>query len=140
MDVGTMNGWRMEHVVPASEIVERIGSAFPLVPMERAYDSETALRYTYADGQGSLGIIASVTKPFCGACSRLRLSPEGQLFTCLFATKGTDLRTPLRDGASDEELSEIVRGMWHKRKDRYSEIRASQPQDADKVEMYYIGG
>lgn len=142
MDVGTKNGWSMEHVVPASEIIDRIGSVFPLVATDRAYDSETALRFTYADGAGSLGIIASVTRPFCGACSRLRLSPEGQLYTCLFATHGTDLRTPLRAGASDEELTAVLRGMWHKRADRYSEDRAEHKPvtDEQKIEMYYIGG
>ena len=141
MDVGNMNGGRMEHVGPASEIVDRIGSMFPLMPIERDYDSETALRFTYADGAGSLGVIASVTKPFCGACSRLRMSPEGQLFTCLFATRGTDLRTPLREGATDAELSALIGTMWHKRKDRYSEQRSSHPHEShDKVEMYYIGG
>lgn len=142
MDVGTKNGWRMDHVVPAVEIIERIGSVFPLIANERQYDSETALRFTYADGGGSLGIIASVSRPFCGACSRLRLSPEGQLYTCLFATNGTDLRTPMRDGASDAALTERLRGMWQRRTDRYSEERAEHKPVTDdkKIEMYYIGG
>lgn len=140
MDVGTMNGWKMEHVVPAKEIVERIHGAFPLEPVPRNYASETALRYRYLDGSGEIGIIASVTMPFCGDCSRMRLSPEGEIYTCLFATKGTDLKTPLRDGATDEELAAIIQNTWGNRADRYSEIRTQIQHPKDKVEMYYIGG
>jgi len=141
MDVGTMNGWRLDDVVPAREIVERIHAVLPLEPIERNYRSEVALRYRYQDGAGEIGLIASVTMPFCGACSRLRLSPEGELFTCLFATQGTDLRAPLRAGASDEELETIIRGIWADRTDRYSEVRAAQTTPRDhKVEMYHIGG
>ena len=140
MDVGTMNGWRMDEVVPAEEIVSRINEVLPLEPIKRNYSSETALRFQYADGGGELGIIASVTKPFCGNCSRMRLSPEGQMVTCLFATEGTDLKTPMRNGASDDELLQIIGGTWHNRTDRYSEIRGSATDDREKVEMYYIGG
>src|SRR5690606_35168185 len=104
MDVGTLNGWRMEQVVPAREILERVDSVFPLERLPRNYHSETALRFRYRDGGGEIGMIASVTQPFCGDCSRMRLSPEGMVYTCLFATQGTDLKTPLRDGATDDEL------------------------------------
>lgn len=140
MDVGTMNGWRMDDVVPAKEIVERINDAFPLERTQRNYASETALRYQYADGAGEIGVIASVTLPFCGNCSRMRLSPEGEMFTCLFATEGTSLREPLRAGASDAELTQIIQNTWQKRSDRYSEERSSQTEHRQKVEMYYIGG
>ena len=140
MDVGTRNGWDMEHVVTAREIVERIDAVFPLEPIKRNYSSETALRYRYKDGGGEIGLIASVTQPFCGDCSRMRLSPEGQIYTCLFATEGTDLKTPLRDGASDDEIEAIIRGTWGHRVDRYSEERATIQTPREKIEMYYIGG
>lgn len=140
MDVGTMNGWKLDEVVPAKEIVEKIDAVFPLERRQRNYASETALRWQYADGAGEIGVIASVTMPFCGDCSRMRLSPEGQIFTCLFATEGVDLKTPLRDGASDDELREIVAGTWQKRDDRYSEMRSDMTNDREKIEMYYIGG
>lgn len=142
MDVGTKNGWRMDEVVPAQEIVERIDAVLPLTQTRRNYQSEVALRYSYQDGAGEIGIIASVTKPFCGACSRMRLSPEGSIYTCLFATEGTDLRAPLRAGASDDEIEQIIRNTWGNRIDRYSELRSGQTDDdrAKKVEMYHIGG
>lgn len=140
MDVGTMNGWRMDHVVPAREIVERIDAVMPLERVRRSYASETALRYKYRDGGGEIGVIASVTMPFCGACSRVRLSPEGQIYTCLFATEGTDIKTPLRSGATDAQLTDILRGMWTARTDRYSEIRSSDTSGNERIEMYYIGG
>lgn len=140
MDVGTMNGWRLDDVVPAQEIVERIDASLALEPIERNYKAETALRYRYRDGGGEIGVIASVTKPFCGACSRMRLSPEGELFTCLFATKGTDLKIPMRSGATDEELRQIIAGTWNKRTDRYSEERSAMTKPREKVEMYFIGG
>lgn len=140
MDVGTMNGWRMDHVVPAEEMVERIDAVFPLKQVERNYRSETALRYEYADGLGEVGVIASVTKPFCGACSRMRLSPQGTIYTCLFASEGIDLKTPMRDGATDNELESIIRGTWRKRTDAYSEERSASTQPREKIEMYYIGG
>lgn len=140
MDVGNMNGWRMDDVFTAREIVERIDSVFPLERLPRSYSSETALRFRYRDGGGEIGIIASVTMPFCGDCSRLRLSPEGSLFTCLFATQGTDIKTPMRAGASDDELEAIIRNMWTARTDRYSEERTEQTDKRPKIEMYYIGG
>jgi len=140
MDVGTMNGWKLDEVVPAKEILERIDATFPLERVKRSYASETALRFQYQDGLGEIGIIASVTQPFCGNCSRMRLSPEGQIYTCLFATEGTDLKTPLRDGASDDELEQLIRKTWQHRTDRYSEERTSNTKQRQKVEMYYIGG
>lgn len=142
MDVGNRNGWQMDQVVPAREIVDRIGSAFPLQKIARGYDSETALRFAYANGAGEIGIIASVTMPFCGDCSRMRLSPEGSIYTCLFATEGVDLRTPLRGGATDDEIEALIRATWNVRTDRYSEVRAQIPESAraHKVEMYHIGG
>lgn len=141
MDVGNKNGWRMDDVVPAREIVERINAVMPLEQTERNYKSEVALRYRYADGGGEIGLIASVTMPFCGACSRMRLSAEGSIYTCLFATQGTDLRGPMRAGATDAELEQIVRQTWGDRVDRYSEVRFLHTDDASrKVEMYHIGG
>ncbi|MEL7434703.1 MAG: GTP 3',8-cyclase MoaA [Chloroflexota bacterium] len=140
MDVGTMNGWELKEVMPAKEIVERIDAAFPLERTKRNYASETALRWQYADGAGEIGVIASVTMPFCGNCSRMRLSPEGQIFTCLFATEGVDLKTPLRDGATDDEMNALIQGVWQRRDDRYSEIRNDATTERKKVEMYYIGG
>lgn len=140
MDVGTMNGWKLDEVVPAKEIVETIDAVFPLERKQRNYASEVALSWQYQDGAGEMGVIASVTQPFCGNCSRMRLSPEGQIFTCLFATEGRDLKTALRDGASDDELLAIINGTWQQREDRYSEIRSDATTGRDKVEMYYIGG
>jgi GTP 3',8-cyclase len=140
MDVGSTNGWRLDDVVPAREIVERIGAAWPLEPVEPARPDETARRWRYRDGGGEIGVIASVTEPFCGGCSRARLSAEGRLFTCLFAVKGHDLRAPVRLGASDEELVETLRGIWTRRTDRYSELRTSETATLPKVEMSYIGG
>lgn len=141
MDVGTLNGWRMDDVVPAKEIVERINAVLPLEPADQNYFGEVAERWRYKDGSGEIGVIASVTQPFCGACTRLRLSPEGRLFTCLFGTHGVDLRDPMRAGASDDELTELIRGTWQKRADRYSEIRTSLTKPVrNKVQMYHIGG
>ncbi len=140
MDVGNRNGWKMEQVVPAREMVERIDAVLPLEPLPRSYSSETALRYQYRDGGGEIGLIASVTMPFCGDCSRMRLSPEGSIYTCLFATQGTDLKTPMRAGASDDDLEAMIRGTWEARTDRYSEIRTHVTDHSHKIEMYYIGG
>jgi GTP 3',8-cyclase len=140
MDVGNSNGWRLDDVVPAAEIVERIDAAWPLEPVEAARPDETARRWRYRDGAGEIGVIASVTKPFCGGCSRARLSAEGKLFTCLFAVKGHDLREPLRTGASDEELAAAIRAVWTPRTDRYSELRTAETASLPKVEMSYIGG
>ena len=141
MDVGTMNGWRLDDVVPAREIVARIHEVLPLEPISRNYAAETALRFRYQDGEGEIGVIASVTQPFCGACSRLRLSAKGELFTCLFANQGTDVRALLRDGSTDDELRDFLAAVWGRREDRYSEIRheLTEPLE-DKVEMYHIGG
>jgi cyclic pyranopterin phosphate synthase len=140
MDVGHTNGWRLDDVVPADEIVARISERWPLEPVEAARADETALRFRYRDGAGEVGIIASVTKPFCGGCSRARLSAEGRLHTCLFALRGHDLRAPLRAGASDEDLAELLRGIWTRRTDRYSELRTADTAALPKVEMSYIGG
>ena len=140
MDVGHTNGWRLDDVVPAAEIVRRIDAVHPLEPLERARPDETAKSWRYRDGAGEIGVIASVTQPFCGGCSRARLSAEGRLYTCLFALRGHDLRAPLRLGRSDEELAEEIRSLWRKRTDRYSELRTAQTAAQPKVEMSYIGG
>jgi cyclic pyranopterin phosphate synthase len=143
MDVGTLNGWRLDHVVPAKEIVAMINAELPLEPTENNYKGEVAKRYRYKDGDGEIGLITSVTQPFCGACNRLRLSAEGEIYTCLFAGKGTDLREPLRSGMSDAEIEQILRNTWGKRTDRYSEIRhelTDEQRHESKVEMYHIGG
>ena len=139
MDVGHTNGWRLDDVVPADEIVKRIAAAWPLEPVPGRQD-ETALRFRYRDGAGEIGVIASVTMPFCGGCSRARLSAEGRLHTCLFALRGHDLRAPLRAGAPDAELAEMLRGIWTLRTDRYSELRTAETASLPKVEMSYIGG
>jgi cyclic pyranopterin phosphate synthase len=140
MDVGSSNGWRLDDVVPADEIVERIGAVWPLDALPLARPDDTSRRFAYRDGAGEIGVIASVTKPFCGGCSRARLSAEGQLYTCLFALKGHDLRGPLRTGASDEELALSIRNVWHRRSDRYSDLRTAETAALPKVEMSYIGG
>jgi cyclic pyranopterin phosphate synthase len=140
MDVGHTNGWRLDDVVPAEEIVRLIDAAWPLEPVEAARPDETARRFRYRDGQGEIGTIASVTQPFCGGCSRARLSAEGRLHTCLFALRGHDLRAPLRLGVSDDDLAEQLRGIWTKRTDRYSELRTAETASLPKVEMSYIGG
>ena len=140
MDVGHTNGWRLDDVVPAAEIVARIGAAWPLEAVTPARPDETARRWRYRDGAGEIGVIASVTEPFCGGCSRARLSAEGRLYTCLFALRGHDLRGPLRTGASDAELAEALRGIWGRRTDRYSELRTAETASQPKVEMSYIGG
>jgi cyclic pyranopterin phosphate synthase len=140
MDVGHTNGWRLDDVVPADEIVGTLDAVWGLEPVGQARADETALRFRYRDGGGEIGVIASVTKPFCGGCSRARLSAEGRLHTCLFSLTGHDLRAPLRLGASDEELAELLRGIWHARTDRYSELRTAETSALPKVEMSYIGG
>jgi cyclic pyranopterin phosphate synthase len=141
MDVGNRNGWKLDEVISADEIAAMIDAEIPLERVERNYRSEVAMRFRYRDGGGEMGIISSVTKPFCGACSRMRLSPEGSIYTCLFATEGTDLRGPLRAGASDDEIEQIVRNTWGNRVDRYSEERSELTEPRDhKVEMYHIGG
>lgn len=141
MDVGNLNGWRMDDVVPASEIAEIVGRDVALVPLEANYQGEVARRYGYADGSGEIGIIASVTKPFCGDCTRARLSAAGEYYTCLFGANGTDLRAPLRGGADDAEMLDIIGGVWSKRDDRYSELRTSFTNIPRKgAEMYRLGG
>jgi cyclic pyranopterin phosphate synthase len=140
MDVGHTNGWRLDDVVPADEIVARIGADLPLEPVPSAYPGEVATRWRYRDGSGEIGVISSVTKPFCGSCTRARLSAEGRLYTCLFATRGHDLRGLLRSGAGDGELDEAIRQVWRRRTDRYSELRSRATPDLEKVEMSYIGG
>jgi cyclic pyranopterin phosphate synthase len=146
MDVGTLNGWDLSQVVTAAEIIERIGAEFPLEPIDPSYRGEVANRYRYRDGSGEIGIIASVSKPFCGDCTRARLTIEGKLVTCLFAADGTDLRTLLRSGASDDELRDLIESIWSRRTDRYSEQRAELTENRDpstrkaKIEMYQIGG
>jgi cyclic pyranopterin phosphate synthase len=140
MDVGNTNGWRLDDVVSSDEIVATIGAVHPLEPVAPDRPDETARRWRYRDGAGEIGVIASVTKPFCGGCSRARLSAEGRLHTCLFAQKGHDLRAPLRLGASDEELAGLLRGIWTRRSDRYSELRTAETSALPKVEMSYIGG
>ena len=140
MDVGHSNGWRLDEVVSADEIERTIASEFPLEPMPPTNPGEVAERYRYADGAGEIGIIASVSRPFCGDCNRARLSADGQLYTCLFATTGHDLRALLRGGASDDALEAAVRAIWEVRDDRYSEIRSAETVALPKVEMSYIGG
>ena len=143
MDVGNLNGWKLDEVVPADDIVQKIDAEMPLEPIEPNYTGEVALRYKYLDGGGEIGIIASVTKPFCGDCTRARLSTDGKLYTCLFASYGTDLRGPLRAGASDDDLRDLLMSVWGRREDRYSELRAfaTAPENRPKkVEMYQIGG
>ncbi len=143
MDVGNRNGWRMDQVVPSRELLAAIRGRWELRPVGRNYPGEVARRYEYLDGSGELGFISSVTEPFCGACSRARLSADGTLYTCLFATHGTDLREPLRNGASDDELADILSKIWLQRADRYSELRRPELAEThalSKVEMYRIGG
>ncbi len=142
MDVGNLNSWRMEQVVPAKEMLDRISAVFPVEPIEKHSRSEVANRYRYLDDGGEFGIIASVTQPFCGDCTRARLSADGKIYTCLFASLGFDLKTPLRAGASDEELHALITSIWQKRTDRYSEERTAQTveRSSRKVEMYQIGG
>jgi GTP 3',8-cyclase len=140
MDVGHTNGWRMQDVVPAAEIVASIGAELPLEPLEPNYRGEVARRWRYRDGAGEIGVIASVTQPFCGDCTRARLSAEGRLYTCLFAVRGHDLRALLRGGASDDDLAAAIGRIWRTRTDRYSELRSAETLDLPKVEMSYIGG
>ena len=140
MDVGNTNGWRMDDVVSAREIVDRIGRVYPLRTAEPNYRGEVARRWRYADGAGEIGVIASVTQPFCGACSRARLSAEGKLYTCLFANTGFDLRELVRSGASDEVMSAAIGSVWSGRDDRYSELRSGNTPSRPRIEMSYIGG
>jgi cyclic pyranopterin phosphate synthase len=143
MDVGNRNGWRMNQVVPSRELLDIVEERWPLQPVGRNYPGEVARRYEYVDGAGEIGFISSVTEPFCGSCSRARLSSDGMLYTCLFATQGTDLREPIRNGANDDELADILSRIWLQRADRYSELRrpdVAEHHALSKVEMYRIGG
>jgi cyclic pyranopterin phosphate synthase len=140
MDVGNTNGWRLDEVVPAGDIVRAINAQMPLEPLDPDYRGEVAKRYRYKDGSGEIGVIASVTQPFCGDCTRARLSADGKLYTCLFATKGHDLRSLLRAGSTDEEIAEFLRSVWKARDDRYSDLRSSQTPNLPKIEMSYVGG
>lgn len=140
MDVGHSNGWRLDDVVPADEILATIAAEMPLEPAEAQYRGEVAGRYRYLDGSGEVGVIASVSSPFCADCTRARLSAEGHLYTCLFAVSGTDLKTPLRAGESDAELETRIRAVWDVRADRYSELRSEATERLPKVEMFALGG
>jgi len=140
MDVGHTNGWRMDDVVTAREMVDRIGAEMPLVPADPNYTGEVAERWRYRDGSGEIGVIAAVTQAFCRDCTRMRLSTEGKLYTCLFAVQGHDLRTLLRSGADDGPIADAIRRVWTAREDRYSEIRSGNTIPVKKIEMSYIGG
>lgn len=140
MDVGASNGWKMDAVVPSREIVELIGTEFPLEPIDPNYEGEVAERWRYLDGAGEIGVISSVTQAFCSSCSRIRLSTEGRLYTCLFAQHGHDLRALLRGGANDAQLAGFIGNLWRGRSDRYSEIRTAETAALRKIEMSYIGG
>ncbi len=140
MDVGHTNGWRLDDVVPAAEIVATISAEMPLEPLPPNYTGEVANRWRYVDGSGELGVIASVSQPFCGACTRARLSADGRLYTCLFGTDGHDLRGPLRAGATDEDLEAMIAGIWERRADRYSELRSAATEALPRPEMFALGG
>jgi GTP 3',8-cyclase len=143
MDVGTLNGWRPDQVVPSHELLARIAARWPVEPLDRNYRGEVAKRYRFVDGQGEIGFISSVSEPFCGDCHRARLSADGRLYTCLFAADGTDLRGPLRAGASDADLVGILQNVWRNRDDRYSEQRGRKRAAAEResrIEMYRMGG
>jgi cyclic pyranopterin phosphate synthase len=140
MDVGQTNGWRMDDVVPASEILATVHAAYPLEPLEPNYPGEVARRWRYRDEAGEIGVIASVTQPFCRGCTRARLSADGSLYTCLFAGRGHSLRDVMRGGATDDAIAGAVRALWERRGDRYSEVRSSETANLPKVEMSFIGG
>lgn len=143
MDVGTRNGWNREDVVPSAEVKERIDAEIPLQPLDENYPGEVADRYAFEDGSGEIGFVSSITRPFCGSCTRARLSTEGKLYTCLFAREGTDFRRLLRGGVTDEQILERIETVWGRRTDRYSEERSASSSDSppdDRIEMYEIGG
>jgi cyclic pyranopterin phosphate synthase len=140
MDVGHTNGWRMDDVVPSSEVLRTIGAELPLEPAEPNYRGEVAERWRYVDGGGEIGVISSVTQAFCRDCTRARLSTDGKLYTCLFATRGFDLRALLRGGSDDDRISDAIAAIWQQRGDRYSEIRSDHTAKLPKIEMSYIGG
>ena len=140
MDVGNTNDWQMDKVIPATEILDTIHREFAIYPVSPTYRGEVAKRWRYKDGKGEIGIISSVTEPFCGTCNRARLTAEGKIFTCLFATSGFDLRKPIREGADVEQLTTIIQNIWKSRTDRYSELRSQSTVVLPKVEMSYVGG
>ena len=140
MDVGTTNGWRMDDVVPGTEILAHLQDELPLDPLEPTYRGEVARRWRYRDGGGEIGIITSVSRPFCGDCTRARLSAEGKLYTCLFAADGWDVKTLLRSGIEDDELVRRIAAHWRRRGDRYSELRSARTEGLRRIEMSYIGG
>jgi cyclic pyranopterin phosphate synthase len=140
MDVGSTNGWRMDDVVPSAEVIRRISAVWPLEPVDANYGGEVAQRWRYLDGAGEVGVISSVTQAFCSDCTRMRLSTEGSLYTCLFAQTGHDLKSLIRAGASDDELRNEIAAVWQRRTDRYSELRTEETAQQRKVEMSYIGG
>jgi cyclic pyranopterin phosphate synthase len=140
MDVGNANGWRLDDVVPAADLVAEISAEMPLAPADADYRGEVAERWRYVDGSGEIGVIASVTRPFCGDCTRARLAAEGKLYTCLFSAVGHDLRGPLRGGASDADLHDLIAGIWAGRDDRYSDLRTASTSHLPKVEMFALGG
>jgi cyclic pyranopterin phosphate synthase len=140
MDVGSTNGWNLQEVVSGAEILQRVSAEFPLEPVNAAYRGEVASRWRYTDNGGEIGLITSVSQPFCGDCSRARLSPEGKLFLCLFASQGHDLRALVRSGASDADIATHFAGIWSLRNDHYSEMRGRETAKRDKIEMSYIGG
>jgi len=143
MDVGNRNGWSMDQVVPSKETLKSVQERWPMRAVDSNYPGEVARRYQYLDGKGEIGFISSVTEPFCGSCSRARLSADGTIYTCLFATTGTSLRQMLRDGSSDEAIADVLQRIWLKRKDRYSELRQPEPVErplVNKIEMYRMGG
>jgi cyclic pyranopterin phosphate synthase len=140
MDVGHSNGWRLDDVVPSREVVQMVGAEMPIEPIDPNYPGEVAERWRYVDGSGEIGFISSVTQAFCSTCTRARLSPEGRLYTCLFATRGSDFRTLLRSGKTDEEIGAHLRAVWGAREDRYSELRSQATTPLPKIEMSYIGG
>ena len=140
MDVGHSNGWRLDDVVPAGDIVERLGAQWPVEPADPSYRGEVADRWRYLDGRGEFGVISSVTVPFCSECTRARLSADGQLYTCLFAVDGHDVRAVLRSGVADEEVAAFLERIWLRRGDRYSELRSAATSTLPKIEMFAMGG
>ncbi len=140
MDVGNVNGWRRDQVVPSAELVKRVDAVFPIEPVAPNYAGEVAERWRFRDGDGEIGFVSSVTQPFCHDCNRARLTPQGELVTCLFASSGTDLKGPLRSGSTDAELRDRIAGVWRARTDRYSELRAARPEPRRKIEMFQVGG
>jgi cyclic pyranopterin phosphate synthase len=140
MDVGTTNAWKSDEVLESAQILEILAQRWDLEPVDASYRGEVATRYRFVDGGGEIGFISSVSEPFCGDCTRLRLAADGTVYTCLFASNGTDIKTPMRSGATDDDIAQIVADLWDSRDDRYSELRGSTPIDFPRVEMSYIGG